>query len=232
MLPPNAVVFDLDGTLIDSRGDIVAAVNHALVRTGRDALPAQVIVRYVGDGARALCARAANLDEWDERVDELRELFVAYYLEHPIDFTRWMPDAQEALDSFAQMGVAIGLCTNKARSVTDAILAALGVRTRFRAISAGGDVPEPKPAPGPLLHVAQQLGLPPSVIVMVGDGAQDIEAARRAKMRVIAVEHGFVARERLIAARPDVLIGKLAELPDIIRRWRDATVRMPMPPRR
>jgi phosphoglycolate phosphatase len=130
------------------------------------------------------------------------------------------------------MGVAIGLCTNKARSVTDAILAALGVRTRFRAISAGGDVPEPKPAPGPLLHVAQQLGLPPSVIVMVGDGAQDIEAARRAKMRVIAVEHGFVARERLIAARPDVLIGKLAELPDIIRRWRDATVRMPMPPRR
>jgi phosphoglycolate phosphatase len=231
MLPPSAVVFDLDGTLIDSRGDIVAAVNHALVRTGRVALPAQVIVRFVGDGARALCARAANLDEWAEGVDELCELFVGYYREHPLDFTRWMPGAQEALDTFAQMGLSLGLCTNKARSVTDAILSALGVRTRFRAISAGGDVSETKPAPGPLLHVAQQLDLSPNVIVMVGDGTQDIEAARRAKMRVIAVEHGFVSRERLIGARPDVLIETLAELPEIIRRWRDATVRMPLPPR-
>lgn len=232
MLPPSAIVFDLDGTLIDSRGDIVAAVNHALVQTGRSALPAQVIVRFVGDGARALCARAARLEEWDHGVDELCDLFLAYYLEHPIDFTRWMPGAQEALDVFAQMGLSIGLCTNKARSATDAILTALGVRSRFRAISAGGDIPEKKPAPGPLLHVARQLGLSPEVTVMVGDGPQDIEAARHARMRVIAVEHGFVSRERLIAAAPDVLIQKLTELPEIIRRWRDATVRMRIPPGR
>jgi phosphoglycolate phosphatase len=228
MLPPTAVAFDLDGTLIDSRGDIVAAVNHALMRTRRAPLPAPVVVRFIGDGARALCARAAQLSEASDEVSELVEHFTTYYLEHPIDFTRWSPGAQEALEIFAEdmPDLALGLCTNKPRSITEAVLAALGIRTRFRGIVAGGDLPEKKPAPGPLIHLARLLRSSPDSMVMVGDGPQDIEAARHAGMRSIGVESGFTPEERLREARPDVMLRSLSELPEVIQRWRAATARV------
>src|SRR5262249_50658010 len=97
MLPPTAIAFDLDGTLIDSRGDIVAAVNYGLSCVGLNPLPAQVIVRHLGDGARALCARAAEIAEDAEEVNEILNGFLTYYRAHPVDFTRWMPGAQEVL---------------------------------------------------------------------------------------------------------------------------------------
>jgi phosphoglycolate phosphatase len=228
MLPPTAIAFDLDGTLIDSRGDIVAAVNHALLRTSRAPLPAPVIVRFIGDGARALCARSAQLVEASDAVTELVDIFSEYYLAHPIDFTRWSPGAQETLEIFAEEmpEIALGLCTNKPRSITDAVLAALGIRTRFRAIVAGGDLPEKKPAPGPLLHLAKALRASTESLVMVGDGPQDVEAARNAGVRSVAVESGFGSPERLLEAQPDVLLRSLTELPEVIQRWRAATARV------
>ncbi len=230
MLSPTAIVFDLDGTLIDSRGDIVAAVNHALMSSGRSPLPAPVIVRYVGDGARALCARAAQLPEMDEEVDHLLSLFTSYYIQHPVDFTRWAPGAQEALEVFSEIpDMAIALCTNKPRVTTDVVLSALGVRTRFRAIVAGGDLMEKKPAPGPLLHIAKALHTPPEAMVMIGDGPEDIESARRAKVRSVAVDSGFFQSDRLRQCNPDVFVRTLFELPDVIQRWRDATARNFLP---
>jgi phosphoglycolate phosphatase len=228
MLPPTAIAFDLDGTLIDSRGDIVAAMNHALLRTGRNPLPGPVIVRFVGDGARSLCARSAQLPEYSDEVTRLAELFVEYYIEHPVDFTRWAPGAQETLEICAEElpEMALGICTNKPRPITEAILASLGIRTRFRGLVAGGDLPEKKPAPGPLLHLCKLLRTAPESTVMVGDGAQDIECARRAGMRCVAVDSGFSSRDRLLAARPDVMLRSLAELPEVIKRWRDATARV------
>jgi phosphoglycolate phosphatase len=227
MLPPTAIAFDLDGTLIDSRGDIVAAVNHALIRTHRAPLPGPVIVRFVGDGARALCARAAQLAEASDEVTALVEHFTDHYVQHPIDFTRWTVGAQEALDTFAEdmPDIALGICTNKPRVITEAVLAALGIRTRFRALVAGGDLPEKKPAPGPLLHLAKALRAPPESLVMVGDSPQDVECARRASVRSVAVDSGFGSHERLLAAHPDVMMRTLSELPEVIARWRDATAR-------
>ncbi|MEP7120190.1 MAG: HAD-IA family hydrolase [Byssovorax sp.] len=230
MLPPTAIAFDLDGTLIDSRGDIVAAMNHALTATGRAPLPGSVLVRFVGDGARVLCARAAQLGENDAQVDKLYDLFVAYYVDHPIDFTRWCPGAQEALDALAQMpDMVLAICTNKPRVTAEAVLSALGVRTRFRALVAGGDLPEKKPAPGPLLHVAKLLRVDTDNLVMVGDAPQDIECARRAKVRSVGVVSGFSSRERLATARPDVTLESMAELPEVIKRWREATTRITVP---
>jgi phosphoglycolate phosphatase len=225
-LNPAAVVFDLDGTLIDSRGDITGAVNHALLATGRKALPAAVIATYVGDGARVLLARASKLAETDPALDALLDLFLGYYLEHPVDFTRWAEGAPEVLDRVAELDLPICLCTNKARPVTDAILAALGVRTRFRAIYAGGDGPEKKPAPGPLLAIAKKLGVEPGSLVMVGDGSQDVEAARGAGCRVIGVESTYSPREKLIAAKPDIILENLWGVADVVRRWCDSTARL------
>ena len=132
------------------------------------------------------------------------------------------------LDVFAEEmpEIALGMCTNKPRVATEAVLVALGVRTRSRAIVAGGDLPEKKPAPGPLLLVAKMLRVDPECLVMVGDGPQDIECAHRAGMRSVGVDSGFNSRERLAAAHPDVLLHTLAELPEVIQRWRDATARI------
>lgn len=227
MLAPAAVVFDLDGTLIDSRGDIVAATNHALAATGRRPLPAQSIVRLIGDGARALCARAAGLPESAEDVEPVLAEFLSYYRAHPVDFTRWMPGAQEVLEALTDWDdLTLALCTNKARVVTEAVLLALGVRSRFRAVVAGGDLAEKKPAAAPLLSIARTLNMDIARLVMVGDGPQDIECARRAGARSVGLLNGYSPRERLSEAKPDVLIPTLFELRDVIRRWRDVTVRI------
>ena len=232
MLPPLAVVFDLDGTLIDSRGDIVASLNHALQRAGRTALPAQVIVRNVGDGARTLISRSAQLPEDSREVDALLARFLAYYAEHPIDFTRWIDGARDVLDTFAAMpDLSLALCTNKPRRVTDAVLSALDIRDLFSATFADGDLPSKKPSPEPLLYLAERMGLNPASMVMVGDGPQDVESARAAGMRSVVLEGGYCRLERVIAAGPDVVLNNIGELPEIIRRWRDATARIPTPSR-
>src|SRR4051794_30848587 len=111
---PRGIVFDLDGTLIDSGGDIVAALNHALLTTGRRELPAATLRRFVGDGARLLCARAVGLPEKSPEVDIVLETYLAYYAEHPVDFTRWMPHARAVLDQLSHFRLAI--CTNKPRT--------------------------------------------------------------------------------------------------------------------
>lgn len=221
-----AVVFDLDGTLIDSRGDIAAAVNHSLLSSGRRALPASTIATFVGDGARTLLARASRLSEADAELDSLLEAFLDYYADHPTDFSKWVDGAPTILDKITELDLPICLCTNKDRRVTDAILAKLGVRTRFRAIYAGGDGPEKKPSASPLLTLAAKLDVGAPSLVMVGDGPQDVEAARRAGCRVVGIASGYTPRERLIAAKPDVILENLGELYEVVRRWRDATARV------
>ena len=224
MMPePRGIVFDLDGTLIDSAGDIAAAVNHALVESGKKPLPLATIRRFVGDGARMLCARAVGLPEKHPDVGKVLQSYVDYYAAHPIDHTRWMPKARAVLDELRHFRLAIA--TNKPRATTDVVLARLGVRSLFSAVSAGGDGPAIKPSPEPILAVAKQLALSPHQLVMVGDGPQDVEAGRRAGCRTIGVQGGFLPPERLIAAQPDVILGSLAELPGVLERWSDATTR-------
>ena len=203
-------------------------MNHALTRTGRPPQPAAQLVRFVGDGARTLLARSAQVSESGPEVEELLKHFLDYYVAHPIEFTRWAKGAQEALDAFSERmpEVALGICTNKPRVVTDVILAALGIRTRFRGLVAGGDGPEKKPAPGPLLRLASILGVPPAHLVMVGDSPQDIECARQAGARAVAITSGFAPIERLALAHPDVMLATMAELPDVVQRWREATTRI------
>jgi 2-phosphoglycolate phosphatase len=211
------IIFDLDGTLIDSGGDIVAALNHALRRTGREALPASTVLGFVGDGAPLLCARALGLPEKHAKVGALLGEYLAYYNDHATDHTRWMPHARRVLDELA--GFPLALCTNKPRLTTDVVLARLGVRSLFSAVVAGGDTPLGKPSPEPVLELARVLDLDPAELVMVGDGPQDVEAGRRAGARTVGVRGGIAVADRLSAARPDVLIDSLAELLAIVARW-------------
>jgi phosphoglycolate phosphatase len=211
------IVFDLDGTLIDSRADISNAANHALGTHGFSTLTAAQIAGYVGDGARLLLARAARLEPTDAQLDSLIESFTSYYTSHPTDHTLLIPGAHEALAALAHLPLA--LCTNKPRAITDRVLANLRLPAQLRAVVAGGDLPKTKPDPLPLLHIAAQLALSPSELVMVGDGAQDIACAKAAGARSVGVDGGMQGRDQMLAAGPDVFLATLAELPAVIAGW-------------
>ncbi|HMI90794.1 MAG TPA: HAD-IA family hydrolase [Polyangiales bacterium] len=219
MAKVRALVFDLDGTLIDSVLDIAEAANHALQGAGYPQRSVDEIRSFVGDGARSLVARAAELPLEDARLDALLETFLAYYTAHPTRFTELLPGAREALARFPELRIA--LCTNKPRVTTQAVLAGLGLEQSFSAIVAGGDLPQKKPDPAPLLHIAELLGLSPGELVMVGDGPQDVESARAAGARSIGVENGIADLARLRSAEPDAMIATLHDLPALIARWQD-----------
>ncbi len=210
----SGVVFDLDGTLVDSRRDIAEAANHALVSAGFAALPHAELDSYVGDGAALLMARGARLDAKDERVAQLVEVFLDYYAEHPIDHTRLMPGGELALEALGPYP--LGICTNKPRRTTLAVLNGLELTARFAGIVAGDDLPKRKPDPAMVLEAARLMGVPVTELVMVGDGPQDVLAGRAAGAYTVGVRGGIQAFERLEAARPDVMIETLAELPDVV----------------
>ncbi|MBI5534946.1 MAG: HAD-IA family hydrolase [Deltaproteobacteria bacterium] len=223
MFSPRALAFDLDGTLIDTRPDIAAACNHALVLSGRRELRPEVIARYVGDGARRLVARAAGLTDVDAELDPIVESFVAYYLEHPVVHTTWMPHAQAMLD--ALQGVPLAVCTNKPSTVAERVLRTLGVFDRFATVVGGGDTPEGKPSGQPMELVASRLDVPCKAMIIIGDGTQDVLAGRAVGARTIAVSCGYTSVADLRRANPDVIVDTLAEVAPIVERWRESTVR-------
>lgn len=213
----SAVVFDLDGTLIDSRADIAAAANYALGVHGREPLDEAVVASFVGDGARWLVARAMGLSFDDPSVDPVLETFVEYYTDHAADRTTLMPGAAEALDALSDMPLAV--CTNKPRAATGAVLRSLGIEHAFSVIVAGGDLPFKKPDPEPLLFIAERLEVAPESLIIVGDGVQDVQSARAIGARSIAVTGGFGSRAALEEAKPSALVDSLLEVVDVVRRF-------------
>lgn len=215
-LSPRAIVFDLDGTLVDSRTDIALATNHVLERHGFPGLDEKEIASYVGDGARWLVARATRVNHDDPELDGLLADFVDYYTRHALDHTDLVHGAREVLEALGALPLA--LCTNKPRATAEATLSGLGLESAFRVVVAGGDLPQKKPDPEPLYSIARKLGVLPAELVMVGDAPQDIECGRAAGARTVGVENGFAPRERLIEASPDALI-ELCELPELVQHW-------------
>ncbi|HKO46973.1 MAG TPA: HAD-IA family hydrolase [Polyangiaceae bacterium] len=211
------IVFDLDGTLIDSRLDIAGSANHALAAHGFGTLSVDEISTYVGDGARLLLARAARLDPNAPALDALLATFVAYYAAHPTDHTQLLPGAHEALAQLSHLPLA--LCTNKPRSIADRVLANLRLPVTFQVVVGGGDLPRHKPDPLPLQYIAEKLGRSTAELVMVGDGAQDIACAKAAGAHSVGLEGGIQGRELLLASEPDVLLKSLFELPAALERW-------------
>ena len=218
MSRPRAVVFDLDGTLLDSRLDIARAANRPLCAHGFPERSVDEIVGFVGDGARLLVSRALNFADADPRVDAVLQTFLDDYTAHAVVHSRLLPGAREALDALD--GLPLALCTNKPRATTDVVLEALDLARHFRVVLAGGDTPEKKPDPAPLLAVAERLGLPPAALVMVGDGPQDVLAGRAAGCVTVAVVGPLVPRDCLAELSPNALLDGLDQLPALVERWR------------
>jgi len=212
----SGVVFDLDGTLVDSRRDIAEAANHALEKAGLPRLPHDELESYVGDGAPLLMARAARVDVKDSKTRVLVADFLDYYADHPIDHTDLMPGAFDALRTLERYP--LGVCTNKPRRTAVAVLRGLQLEARFKGVVAGDDLPRQKPDPAMVVEAARLLGVPFAEVVMVGDGPQDVLAGRAAGAFTVGIRGGIQALDRLTAAEPDLILDTLAELPDAISR--------------
>jgi len=221
------VIFDLDGTLIDSRLDLVHSVNAALQHIGRPALPDDLIASYVGDGAPILIQRALGGEQVDEAiVRKGLEFFLSYYREHKLDHTTVYPGIAEALTAIAQASsVAIGngtprklaVLTNKPVNPSRAIVEALGLGKFFAQVYGGNSFATKKPEPEGALKLLAEYGVSAEHAVIVGDSHTDIETGRNAGMWTIGVTYGF-APQTLDEASPDVIVDHPRELAAVFSR--------------
>ncbi len=204
---PAALLLDLDGTLADTLPDLAAAVNHVRARLGWSPMPEPAVRVHVGDGVRRLLAGCTGLE--DRTIEELIPRWRAFYLEHAVDRTTLLPGALELLDAARVRSIPCAVVTNKPLAHSEIILAGLGVRERFGAVLGGDSLPTRKPDPAMVLEALRLLGgVPPERAWLVGDGPQDVEAARAAGcVAVLVPGYGDLARAR--AARPDL------EVPDL-----------------
>jgi phosphoglycolate phosphatase len=210
------VLFDLDGTLVDSRRDIAEACNAARASHGLPALPFDAVMKMVGDGARVLVMRAFGLTADDPGLDEAVATYNRVYLASSHAHTVLLPGARELLDVCAEAELPCGIVTNKQRDVTLAVLSSVAIGPFFKAIHAGDDGAL-KPDPGGVLDVAARLGIPAAKAWMIGDGPQDVRAGRAAGCFTVGVP-GIAERERLEASTPDLLCESLVEVADLLRR--------------
>ena len=212
---PRAVLFDLDGTLIDSAPDIAAAVNELLSRSNRGPLTLAEVTSMIGNGVEKLVERAfaattgGALQPAALRREQMA--MVDVYADHLTDLTVPMPGAPDVLEALHADGILLGLVTNKPQRFIETILDHFGMSSLFGTVIGGDAGVTKKPAPDMLLAAMQQLGVEPWNTIMVGDSTSDVEAARAAGVPGVVVRGGYsnVALEQLGA---DAVIGGLDEL--------------------
>jgi phosphoglycolate phosphatase len=215
---PDTVIFDLDGTLVDSAPDLTAALNHTMRTIGLPEIGAHEVRHMVGHGARALINKAVTaagttLD--DASFDAAFVTFLDYYAEHVADGTTAFPNVIATLGLLREHGVKLGVCTNKPQRLTDLLLETLGMSHWFGAILGADAVTEKKPHAGHLTATVDRLGGDLRRTVMVGDSQTDVDTARNAGTPVVAVSFGYstVPAADLLADR---LIDDFAELPEAL----------------
>jgi phosphoglycolate phosphatase len=208
------VLFDLDGTLVDSAPDIAAALNVALVDLGQPPHPLSVVTSYVGDGAAKLVARAvapgAEVDQ-----GQLLERFKVQYAANICVATRPYPGIVDALGHFNAAGTPLAVVTNKPGDLARALLRALALDAFFADIVGDGDGFARKPSPEIALAVCARHAVAPADTLLVGDGLPDVRLGRAAGCRVAAVTWGYTPRAALAAEGPDWLVDSPSALLDL-----------------
>jgi phosphoglycolate phosphatase len=189
-----ALIFDLDGTLIDSKDDLICSVNAMLQEMSRPALSTETISGYIGHGAPQLVARALGGTAKEEELKRALQLFLAHYEEHKLDNTCLYPGVAETLEQVRQIPMAV--LTNKPVRISVRILNELGIQKYFRLIYGGNSFQTKKPDPEGANTIQRELGLAAGETLLVGDSAVDVQTARNAGMLAAAVTYGFGAYDR------------------------------------
>jgi phosphoglycolate phosphatase len=190
--PYSLVVFDLDGTLVDSASDIAEAVNRTLEEWSLPRQEEAVIRGWIGDGARALVASAFAHAGKAIDLDKVMPGFMVHYAECLLLYPTVYPGVVETLQALREKKVAVAICTNKPQRFVRPLLDALGLGEYFECIVGGDTLPERKPSAVPLLHVVDHFGLQPSQCLMVGDSATDLLTAQAADVPMALVTYGYL----------------------------------------
>lgn len=205
------LIFDLDGTLIESKWDIAQSVNLTLAELGLPERPLEEIFGFVGDGVKRLLQLAVG-ERNQERFDVALKIFRGHYLEHCLDRTVFYPGIEPMLQHFAHKQKAVA--TNKAIEYTRVILNGLG-GSHFPVVVGGDNGFGLKPEPGMLLHIIEQVGASKDRTVLVGDSTNDINGGHNAGIRVCAVGYGMGNRDKMAACKPEWFIERPEQLTEL-----------------
>ncbi|WP_246668145.1 MULTISPECIES: HAD hydrolase-like protein [Bradyrhizobium] len=215
---PLIVVFDLDGTLVDTAPDLIAALNHVLDREGLRPVPLAAARNMIGAGARKLLERGLEVEGRAASIGDLDRLtkdFVDYYAEHIVDGSRPFDGLEGALDRLEAKGHRFAVCTNKLEWLSKLLLDRLGLTKRFAAICGADTFGIAKPDPTFLRETVARAGGRLPGAIMVGDAGPDVGVARRAQVPVIGVDFGYTDVP-MTELKPDRLISHMRDLPDAV----------------
>jgi phosphoglycolate phosphatase len=215
MTSARTVVFDLDGTLVDTAPDLISALNFVLAREGLPPVPLKSARTMIGAGARRLIERGLELEGRAATVEDITRLtsdFIDHYAEHIADESRPFDGLESALDDLSARGYRLAVCTNKLEWLSKRLLDRLGLSARFSAICGADTFGVSKPDPAILQQTVARAGGQLSSSIMVGDAGPDIGVARRAGIPVIGVGFGYT-EVPIADLKPDRLIHHMRELP-------------------
>jgi len=207
------LIFDLDGTLVDSELDLALSVNFVLQEMGQKPLSVERIASYVGRGVRVLVSRALGPEATEEDVERGNNLFLDYYRQHMLDHTAPYPGVREALEGLS--GRKMAVLTNKPVNFSRWMLAGLGLAEHFAYIYGGNSFENKKPDPVGVLQLMGDLDAAAGETLMIGDSVSDVLAGRNAGVWTCGVSYGF-GSPTLEETPPDLMIGDLRELPRLL----------------
>ena len=219
---PQAVLFDLDGTLADTAPDLAFALNQTLRHFGRSALPFEAIRPVVSHGGSALIRLGFGIQPEEPGFEDRRQYLLEVYAQHLCRETRLFEGMPEVLDTLETQDIGWGVVTNKPAWLTDPLMAGLKLAARTPAIVSGDTCAHSKPHPEPILHACELLGRPASRCWYVGDAGRDMQAGRAAGCHTIGATFGYICPEDPIETwDSDLNIQRPLELIDLVRQARD-----------
>ena len=224
--PKKVILFDLDGTLVDSAPDLALAVNHMLETLKRQPFHADTIRSWVGNGAQTLVKRGLsgssiiddNIDP--ELFEQALEIFLGFYAQNLCVSTVTYPNVATTLNTLKSKGYRLALVTNKPYDFIDPLLEGLALTELFELCLGGDSLAKKKPDPLPLLHVCERLGVDASECIMIGDSKNDILAANAADMQSIGVTYGYNYNEHISHYKPDYVVDDISEIISLIGKQR------------
>jgi len=211
------LIFDLDGTLIDSKLDLVHSVNAARHLMGLPNISEQLVSSYIGDGAPVLMRRALGPAASDADVQRALEFFLAYYRDHMLDNTCLYPGVREALGGLLEGRAQIAMLTNKPVRISRAIIDGLGLGGHFFQVYGGNSFEQKKPDPVGIETLLTESGAAREHTIMVGDSGVDVRTARNARVLACGVSYGFQP-ESFLQDPPDILVDEMSELVEYVRK--------------
>lgn len=220
MLQGATIVFDLDGTMIDTAPDLIHATNHALERNGMSRVATRVIQPAVGFGARAMIRTAMESlgrEPADAELTRMTEEFIAYYADHLLVDSRAFPGLADAMDTLRAGGARLAVCTNKREGLAKKLLAGLELTSYFDFIAGKETFPVSKPDPRHIIETVRAAGGDPARALMVGDSSPDAEAAKGVPVPFIAVSFGY-GDSPVEDMRPDAILHAFADLVPTVRQ--------------